>query len=142
MKNLSQIIEKLNKATTVEEIDKITKICNDFYAKSASNEDKQMLKVAINQKMDAILLSAKALSQKADELINQFNANENVIIEVDGQKYSLNDWLTIKDYCKTFGLKSTSVVTNWAKRGIIPKENILFLKGLNNLKLIKAVTYI
>lgn len=142
MKNLSQIIEKLNKATSIEELDKITKICNDFYAKSASNGDKQMLKVAINQKMDAILLSAKALSQKADELINQFNANENVTIEIDGQKYSLNDWLTIKDYCKTFGLKSTSVVTNWAKRGIIPKENILFLKGLNNLKLIKAVTYI
>ena len=142
MKNLSQIIEKLNKATSIEELDKITKICNDFYAKSASNEDKQMLKVAINQKMDAILLSAKALSQKADELINQFNANENVTIEIDGQKYSLNDWLTIKDYCKTFGLKSTSVVTNWAKRGIIPKENILLLKGLNNLKLIKAVTYI
>ena len=142
MKNLSQIIEKLNKATSIEELDKITKICNDFYAKSASNEDKKILKVAINQKMDAILLSAKALSQKADELINQFNANENVTIEIDGQKYSLNDWLTIKDYCKTFGLKSTSVVTNWAKRGIIPKENILLLKGLNNLKLIKAVTYI
>ena len=73
--------------------------------------------------------------------------NEQFITEVEtylahnGTKFPLTDWLTIAEYTKQFGLKSTVVVTNWIKRGVIPKENILHIPELNDIRLIKAVPY-
>ena len=46
------------------------------------------------------------------------------------------------DYIKKFDLKSTMVVNNWIKRGVVPAENIISVGRLNGLKLIKAVPYL
>jgi len=73
--------------------------------------------------------------------------NERFIAEVEnylvqnGTQFPLTEWLTIAEYTKQFGLKSTMVVTNWMKRGVIPKENILHVPELNDIRLIKAVPY-
>ena len=73
--------------------------------------------------------------------------NEQFIAEVEsylahnGTKFPLADWITIAEYAKRFGLKSTMVITNWIKRGVIPKENILHVPELNDIRLIKAVPY-
>jgi hypothetical protein len=53
---------------------------------------------------------------------------------------SSKECMTYTNYCKNFNLNSTAVVTNWIKRGIVPSENLLFIKEMN-LKLIKAVPY-
>jgi hypothetical protein len=58
-----------------------------------------------------------------------------------GQTIDLSDWVTPKEYAKRFGLKSTNVVSNWIRRGIIPPENIVELKMLNGIRLLKAISY-
>ena len=81
------------------------------------------------------------------EIAALIDDNEQFIAEVEtylahnGTKFPLTEWVTIAEYAKQFGLKSTMVVTNWIKRGVIPKENILHVPELNNIRLIKAVAY-
>lgn len=62
-------------------------------------------------------------------------------LEQNGRKVDLGEWVTIAEYAKRFNLKSTMVVTNWIKRGIVPAENVLTVPELNNIRLIKAVPY-
>ena len=62
-------------------------------------------------------------------------------LQQNGTKFPLTDWLTPAEYARRFGLKSTNVVSNWIRRGIIPPENILHVPELNDIKLIKAVPY-
>ncbi|MBO0931233.1 hypothetical protein [Fibrella aquatilis] len=62
-------------------------------------------------------------------------------LQQNGTKFPLTDWLTPAEYAKRFGLKSTNVVSNWIKRGVIPTENILHVPELNDIRLIKAVPY-
>ncbi len=69
---------------------------------------------------------------ESDELSNFLVQN--------GKGYLLDEWLTIKEYTKKYDLQSTNVVSNWIKRGIIPKECILETK-FNDLKLIKNQVY-
>jgi hypothetical protein len=78
------------------------------------------------------------LLAKGEGLIAQA---ERALIEKNGQKYDLNEWITIAEYVKRFDLNSTSVVSNWIKRGVIPAQNILLIPELNDIRLIKAVPY-
>ena len=78
------------------------------------------------------------LLAKGDALIAQA---ENLLIEKNGRKYSLDEWITPAEYARRFNLKTTMVISNWIRRGIIPTENILHIPELNDLKLIKAVAY-
>ena len=78
------------------------------------------------------------------ELINN---TKNVLIRVDdalkinGFEYILTEWMTPKEYAKQYNLASISVISNWMKRGIIPKEDIVESKSLNGLKLIRNKIY-
>lgn len=58
-----------------------------------------------------------------------------------GNKYPMDQWLTIAEYCKRFNIENTQTITNWIRRGIIPKENIVTIEEYNNIRLIKAVPY-
>lgn len=60
----------------------------------------------------------------------------------NGTKFPLDEWVTIAEYAKRFNLKSTNVVSNWIKRGIIPAGNILDVPELNDIRLIKAIPYL
>lgn len=62
-------------------------------------------------------------------------------MEINGIRYDLGEWITIADYAKRFGVKSTNVVTNWIRRGIVPAENVISVPELNDIRLIKAVPY-
>ena len=64
-----------------------------------------------------------------------------VLLEQNGTKLPLTDWVTPAEYAKRFGLKSTNVVSNWIRRGVIPAENKLNVPKLNDIQLIKAVPY-
>ena len=78
------------------------------------------------------------LLAKGEELITQA---ETLLIEKNGEKYPLDEWITPAEYARQFNLKTTMVVSNWIRRGIIPPENILHIPELNDLRLIKAVPY-
>ncbi|TDE16574.1 hypothetical protein [Dyadobacter psychrotolerans] len=89
-------------------------------------------------------METKTKQIELEELLNESRAlltEAGAYLSKDGEKYKLNDWITIKEYCKRFDIKSTQVVTNWIKRGIIPKENIILIEEYNNIRLIKAVAY-
>ncbi|AKD57522.1 hypothetical protein [Spirosoma radiotolerans] len=63
-------------------------------------------------------------------------------MDINGIRYDLGEWVTIAEYTKRFGVKSTNVVTNWIRRGIVPAENVISVPELNDIRLIKAVPYI
>jgi len=92
------------------------------------------------QHAEELLAQSRASRKKGEELIAEYNASI-VNIEINGQKYPLSEWVTMKEYCRRFGLKNTMIINNWITRNIIPEENILNISQLNNLRLIKAVPY-
>lgn len=58
-----------------------------------------------------------------------------------GKVVDLSEWVTIKEYCKRFGIENTETVSNWIKRGIVPTEDIVVVEELNSIKLIRAKPY-
>ncbi len=72
-------------------------------------------------------------SEAEDQAIMYLLARDKVI--------DLSKWITIREYCKRFGIKSTETVSNWIKRGIIPAEDTMLIKEFNNTRLIKAKEY-
>ena len=77
----------------------------------------------------------KELIAATDAVIQEGTA----FLEQNGTRFPLTDWLTPAEYAKRFGLKSTNVVSNWIRRGVIPAENILHVPELNDIRLVKAV---
>ena len=141
MKKLKQIIRNLNDAVTLEEVDKSSKEASEFYQILTNPEEKELLKNAIMTGFGKSKKKIEKLNKEYDEIMAQFEETKQISIDIDGKAYSLNNWVTIQNYCKMFNIESTSVVTNWIKRGKIPSENILDLKELNNIRLVKAVAY-
>ena len=79
----------------------------------------------------------KELMAQAETTIDEATA----FLQQNGTRFPLTDWLTPAEYAKRFGLRSTNVVSNWIRRGVIPAENILHVPELNDIRLIKAVPY-
>lgn len=89
-------------------------------------------------------METQAKKQTFEELMAQTDAviSEGVtFLEQNGKKVDLSHWITIAEYAKRFNLKSTMVVTNWIKRGVIPADHVITVPELNNIRLIKAVPY-
>lgn len=77
---------------------------------------------------------------KADTEMKSFE----VQIKINGTEYCLNEqngWVTLSRYVDLYKIKNLTTVLNWINRGIIPKENIIEIPCLNNMKIIKAVQY-
>ena len=68
-------------------------------------------------------------------------ANSEDLLKIKGIEYSFAEWLTPVKYCEKFNIENVAVITNWINRGKIPPENIRVIEELNNLKLIKAISY-
>ncbi|MCX6216510.1 hypothetical protein [Spirosoma sp.] len=83
------------------------------------------------------LNSTEQLLEQNQALIQQATA----FLETQGKRYSLSEWVTLKEYAKRYGLESISVISNWINRGIIPAEDIVIVEELNDLKLIKDKVY-
>ena len=83
-------------------------------------------------------------TQTFNELMAQTDAiigEATAFLQQNGTRFPLTDWLTPAEYAKRFNLRSTNVVSNWIRRGVIPTENILHIPELNNMRLIKAIPY-
>lgn len=58
-----------------------------------------------------------------------------------GQVVELDKWLTIKAYCRQFGIKNEETVMNWIRRGKVPADCVKVIEELNGIRLIKAIPY-
>lgn len=81
-------------------------------------------------KTDNILKQAKELIENA----------KNFLIS-EGRVVELSDWLTIKNYCKKYGIADKSLVTNWIRRGVIKEEDIRVFPEFNNIRLVRDKKY-
>ncbi|WP_146151540.1 hypothetical protein [Dyadobacter jiangsuensis] len=59
-----------------------------------------------------------------------------------GVVVDLTEWVTIKEYCRRFGIKNTETVSNWIKRGIVPEDDTLIIEEFNNIRMIRAKPYL
>ena len=85
-----------------------------------------------------------ATLEKKAELESLINESEKALKDYvisKGRSYPLDEWVTIKEYCKRFGIENTQTVTNWIKRGVITSQDIVVLVDLNDIRLIRAIPY-
>ena len=83
-----------------------------------------------------LLERAKILKQKVEIVANDPE------VKYKGITYAFPEWTTIVNYCKLHGIKNPQTVSNWVNRGIVSERNVVVIKELNDLKLIKNVIYI
>jgi hypothetical protein len=137
---MKELINNLINAKGLEQYETASSACLAFF-ENATDTQKEQLREAMRKKADLITAEAKQTISKISKTISEFEQKD-VVLEVNGRKYPLDEWVTLNDYIKKFDLKSTMVVNNWIKRGIVPAENIISVGRLNGLKLIKAVPYL
>jgi hypothetical protein len=137
---MKELINNLINAKGLEQYETASNACLDFF-ESATEAEKEQIREAMRKKADLITAEAKQTISKITKNISEFEQKD-VVLEVNGRKYSLDEWVTLNDYIKKFDLKSTMVVNNWIKRGVVPAENVISVGRLNNLKLIRAVPYL
>ena len=135
---MEKLLKKLKNVQSLEALEATLDECTSALL-TATEIEKEQIKTGIEQKSNEILLASKETRRRADKLLSQMD--DGYVIEHNGERYPLSEWLTITEYCDLFKIKSTSVVTNWIRRGIVPTENILKIKRLNNIQLIRAVPY-
>jgi len=58
-----------------------------------------------------------------------------------GKAVPTDQWVTIKEYCKRFGIEDTQTVSDWIEAGIIPEENMVIIPEFKDIRMIKAVQY-
>ncbi len=75
----------------------------------------------------------KEASEAEDQAIMYLLARDKVV--------DLNEWVTIREYCRRFGIETTETVSNWIRRGIIPSEDTMLIKEFNDTTLIRAKEY-
>ncbi|QRR02013.1 hypothetical protein [Dyadobacter sandarakinus] len=137
--NINHILKKVAESQTGEAYEKASAEALDYFA-GAPEADREHIRKALLKKADEIMEKAVEARQRAAELMAELHGQE-VSLEIDGTKYPLSEWVTMKEYCRRFGIKNTMIVNNWIARNVIPKENVLHISQLNNLRLIKAVPY-
>jgi hypothetical protein len=137
---MKELINNLLNAKGLEQYETASNACLAFF-ENATDTQKEQLREAMRKKADLITAEAKQTINKISKTIAEFEQKD-VVLEVNGRKYPLDEWVTLNDYIKKFDLKSTMVVNNWIKRGVVPAENIISVGRLNGLKLIKAVPYL
>lgn len=133
-KRLSDYVSDLSKATHDEKIALRARFL-EFY-ESLSPDEKQETKPFFA----SLQATAKQLVSDIKEDLSELKRLEDVKIVVSGAEYDLHDWVTISDYSKQHNLK-VSRVQNWINRGVVPRDKVLVVPQLNDVKLIKNEIY-
>ena len=136
---MKDILKRMKEATDPAEYEAASQVCLDYFATATEAEREEIGKFMVESAKE-MLAESREYRRQAEKIIAEYESSQ-VNIEIDGQKYPLSEWVTMKEYCRRFGLKNTMVLNNWINRQVIPSENILNIRQLNNLRLIKAVPY-
>ena len=129
MKNFEQLIRTIDTAITSEDVDLVSPAIGQWLQVGTPNQ-KVALQTAVSQLNARLTLMTTQALEQSGRFLSQ-----------NGRQYPLSDWLTPKEYAKRFDIQSTQVITNWIRRGVIPKEKVVIIQELNNLTLIKAMPY-
>ncbi|MCE7071682.1 MULTISPECIES: hypothetical protein [unclassified Dyadobacter] len=137
---MEHIFKRMREAGSLAEYEAASNECLDYF-QTATEAEREVIGKFMVQEAEELLAQSRETRKKADAIIAEYHKSKDVNIEINGQKYPLSEWVTMKEYCRRFGLKNTMIINNWISRNIIPEENILNISQLNNLRLIKAVPY-
>lgn len=137
---MEHIFKRMREASNLAEYEAASNDCLNYF-QTATEAEREVIGKFMVQEAEELLAQSRETRKKADALIAEYHKSKDVNIEINGQKYPLSEWVTMKEYCRRFGLKNTMIINNWITRNIIPEENILHISQLNNLRLIKAVPY-
>jgi hypothetical protein len=94
---------------------------------------KEALEESRNGRKEALDLLAAMADQAIAETRNHLEAN--------GGESDLSEWVTIKAYCKRFGIADAQLVLDGIKRGIVPAEDTMVLEDMNHIRMIRAKEY-
>lgn len=127
-------IESLRNANKAE-IPGIRKGFSDWYHALSEGEKSEMKPF-----WQGIKDNARQTIQEIKEALNELQQLQDVKLVVEGAEYDLHEWITISEYSRLHNLK-VSRVQNWISRGVVPRNKVLAVPQLNNVKLIKNEIY-
>ena len=138
MEQVRHYLERYQAATT--RADRLTLLADyQEFLKTLSAADRdqarQFMQSHLQPQIKQTVTVLDALVEKANLLLSQKGK-----ITYEGTEYVLGDWVTIADYCRLYDFKP-SRVQNWIDREIVPRQNVVVIQELNNLKLLKNVPY-
>ena len=138
MKQAKQYLERYQKATSREER---AALLTDYQAflETLSDDDRdqarQFMQAALRPQINERIKTLDALAEKAELILSHKGK-----ITYEGKEYVFGDWITIADYCRLYDFKP-SRVQNWIDREVVPRQNVVIIQELNNLKLLKNERY-
>jgi hypothetical protein len=124
---LKSLFQKIDEAQSPNEIESLGIEVNIILAQNAQEP--------IEGIAEFLLERAKILKQKVELVANDPE------VKYKGVTYAFPEWITIINYCKLHGIKNPQTVSNWVKRGVVPDHNVVIIKELNDLKLIRNLHY-
>jgi hypothetical protein len=124
---LRTIFQKIDEAKNPSEIEILGKEVDKILAENAQQP--------IEGVAAFLLERANILNQKVEIVANDPE------VKYKGITYAFPEWTTIVNYCKLHSIKNPKTVSNWVSRGIISAQNVVIIKELNDLKLIRNVHY-
>ncbi|GAB2599161.1 hypothetical protein [Spirosoma areae] len=138
MEQAKNYLEQFQKAKTQEERAEVIEHYQAFL-ETLSDEDskqaRQFMKAHLQPSIEQNLKEMDALVEKAELILSQKGK-----VTYEGKEYVFGDWVTIADYCRLYDFKP-SRVQNWIDREIVPRQNVVVIQELNNLKLLKNMPY-
>ena len=136
MQQAKQYLDRYQQATTPQERTALLTEYQAFLETLAPDERdqaRQFMQTALKPQIDERVKTLDALVEKANLVLKGK-------ITYEGREYVFGDWVTIADYCRLHDFKPARV-QNWIDREIVPRQNVVIIQELNNLKLLKNVLY-
>lgn len=134
---MQTLIEKIQKASSIAEMEQVHNEIVVFF-QTATEDEKNAIREAFEEKSKRALKEVNETKNKAEALLRELDSE--VILEKNGKRYNLNEWITPSEYAKKYDLKTAQIVSNWITRGIVPAQNVLKIAKLN-IQLIKDIRY-
>ena len=138
MEQAKPYLNAFQNAQTEQERAGVIDSFNSFLAKLNDidrRQAQQFMKVQLRPSINENLKELDALIEKADLILSKKGK-----VTYEGKEYVFGDWVTIADYCRLYDFKP-SRVQNWIDREIVPRQNVVVIQELNNLKLLKNIPY-
>lgn len=89
-------------------------------------------------------MSREDIKEELDRLLSESAAlieQGRAYLAGKGIEFDMTEWVTVKEYCKRFGIESTETVSNWIDSGVVPAEDTTIMEEYHNTRMLKAKPY-
>ncbi|QJD79982.1 hypothetical protein [Spirosoma rhododendri] len=138
MEKAAYYLDRFRQETSPEQRSTLIQDYQDYLKTLPADEQKsvrQFMQEAMRPQLQERIETLDALVEKAELILSQRGK-----VTYEGKEYVFGDWVTLADYCRLYDFKP-SRVQNWIDRRIVPSDNVVVIRELNNLKLIKNQRY-